>query len=269
MAETVQEGRRGEGNSPSVDVVGAGRIGGALHERARQRGVAGVLVTRTSGWDELATEPGRPILVCTRNDDLADVVARVPPGRRSDLVFVQNGMLRPWLAEHGLAGATRGILFVAVPSRGAPIEVGGASPFCGPHAEAVVRWLGALDVAARVVDPDAFAAVELEKLVWNCVFGLLSQALDEPVGAICDRHAWSLKEVVEELLSVGEPALGVQVDHDELLARLCDYSRSIAGWRGAVREWRWRNGWFVDEAARRGVTLPAHDRWLARAGVAR
>jgi hypothetical protein len=45
------------------------------------------------------------------------------------------------------------------------------------------------------------------------------------------------------------------------------YSRTIPSWRGAVKEWPWRNGWFVAEASRRGVPTPLHTVWLARVGL--
>jgi hypothetical protein len=48
-----------------------------------------------------------PLQVCTRNDDLDDVIARTSPQRRKDLVFLQNGILEPLLAKHGLEGNTQ------------------------------------------------------------------------------------------------------------------------------------------------------------------
>lgn len=45
--------------------------------------------------------------VCTRNDDLEDVISRTPPSRREDLVFLQNSVLGPLLEKHGLAKNTQ------------------------------------------------------------------------------------------------------------------------------------------------------------------
>lgn len=45
--------------------------------------------------------------VCTRNDDLDQVVAATPVARRKDLVFLQNGMLMPWLKAQGLEDNTQ------------------------------------------------------------------------------------------------------------------------------------------------------------------
>ncbi len=250
-----------------MEIIGAGRIGGALAARARGRGEQVLLVTRTEGWDQLSREPGAPILVATRNDDLADVIERVPAARRGDLVFLQNGMLRPFLEEHGLQQATRGILFLAVPSRGAPIEPGGTSVFHGPHAGAVVGWFGALDLPAQEVSSDAFKAVELEKLLWNSVFGLMCQVYDIPVGRVVQEHGDELAALVAELQAVGERALDIELDADALLERLNAYSLSIPDYQGAVKEWYWRNGWFVGLAERYGTDLPRHSTLVGRAGV--
>nr|WP_255216535.1 ketopantoate reductase C-terminal domain-containing protein [Pseudenhygromyxa sp. WMMC2535] len=244
-------------------VIGAGRIGTALAKRDPSRFS---LIDRSSGWEQLAGEAGDPVLLAVRNDDLPAVLERVPAARREDLVFVQNGMLRPWLAEQGLSGCTRGLLFMAVPSRGAAIEPGGESPFCGPRAQAVVEAFTACGLPAEVVDEEVFAGVELEKLLWNCVFGLCCEAFACDVGRVVREHADVLAAVVAELQAVGEAELGVELEPGPLLQRLRDYSLSISSYRGAVKEWAWRNGWFVDVAARRGLATPVHDRLLARVG---
>jgi len=57
--------------------------------------------------------PG-PIYVCTRNDDSASVIEKTPSPRRSDLVFLQNGMLGPFLKEYGLEKNTQALIYFAV-----------------------------------------------------------------------------------------------------------------------------------------------------------
>ncbi|PRP98627.1 ketopantoate reductase family protein [Enhygromyxa salina] len=246
-----------------IVVIGAGRIGGALHQRDPHQFA---LVDRQQGWELLEREPGEPILLAVRNDDLLAVLERVPERRRADLVFAQNGMLRPWLREHGLTEVTRGLLFVAVPTRGAPIEPGGESPFFGPHAATMVQAFTRVGLPAAVVSADAFAAVELEKLIWNCAFGLCCEAFDCDVGTVVRDHAEQLRALVAELLEVGAPALGVELELGPLVNRLCDYSRSIPSYRGAVKEWPWRNGWFVETAREQGRATPTHAQLLARVG---
>jgi hypothetical protein len=49
-----------------------------------------------------------PIYICTRNDDLDAIILKTPADRREDLVFLQNGMLTPYLEEKGLITNTAG-----------------------------------------------------------------------------------------------------------------------------------------------------------------
>jgi ketopantoate reductase len=247
----------------TMPIVGAGRVGRALHELAP---VELPLIDRVQGWALLDAPAGAPVLVCVRNDDLAPLLARVPAARHADLVFVQNGLLRPWLRAQGLADATRGLLFFAVARRGDAIQPGAPSPFHGPHAAHVVATLQRLGVPAQEVDAASFAAIELEKLLWNCCFGLCCAALHCSVGEVVDRHADTLHELVAELLPIGERLVGTSLALAPLVARLCDYSRSIPTFVAGLREWPWRNGPFVDAAAREQLALPVHARLLALAG---
>jgi hypothetical protein len=247
-------------------VIGAGRIGTALHQRAAERGQPCTLVTRDEGWDLLEGGPGAPILVAVRNDDLERVVARVPVHRLVDLVFIQNGMLRPWLRAHGLPIATRGLLYFAVPSRGAPIQPGGVSPFFGQRAPEAVSWLVELGLEAQVVNWPRFCSRELEKLIWNAAFGLLCEHLDTDVGGVCTEHFLELRSLVSELRRVGRAALGIDVPLEFLLHRLCTYSSTIPRYRGSVKEWEYRNGWLVRAAEEFRVSTPLHRELLHAIG---
>ena len=65
---------------------------------------------------------------------------------------------------------------------------------------------------------------------------------------------------------VGEQAMDLKVDFEPLLERLRSYSMSIADYKGAVKEWPWRNGWFVERGASLGVETPVHTKLLAEVG---
>ena len=54
-----------------------------------------------------APEGSGPIIVATRNDALAGIAEATPADRRADLVFIQNGMLQPWLDSQGLGDNTQ------------------------------------------------------------------------------------------------------------------------------------------------------------------
>lgn len=243
-------------------IIGAGRVGAALAARSP---VPCALVTRDAGWAALDGAPGRPILVATSNDALDAVLARVPAARRPDLVFVQNGMIDPWLAEHGLQACTRALLYFAVARRGAPIEPGGTSLLTGPHAAALVDWLRAMEIPAEELARPEFAAAMFEKLIWNSAFGLLCERFACPVGQVVADHGDPLAALVGELAAVARAA-GVELGLRALLERLIAYSRAIPTYRGAVKDWPWRNGWFVRAAAESGIATPVHAALLRAVG---
>lgn len=58
-----------------------------------------------------------PIYICTRNDDLDAIIAKTPADRREDLVFLQNGMLSPYLEKKGLLTNTAGTFLLKVISQ--------------------------------------------------------------------------------------------------------------------------------------------------------
>jgi ketopantoate reductase len=247
-----------EDSPPRRVVIGQGRIGTAL---ARASGCA--LISRYRGWYVLDEPPGDPIVVCVRNDDLGGVLTQVPQHRWPDLVFVQNGMIDAWLADHALAGNTRGVLYFAVPTRGAPIEPGGVSRFTGPHANSLALWLESLGLRTEVLGRRSFSAAMLEKLIWNSAFGALCTRHEATVGRVLGEHQDELAALAREMNAVGRAALDIDLDDAALLRALREYAGAIPEHRAALSEWRWRGGWFVDAARQHDIATPTHDALIA------
>ena len=86
--------------TPGV-IIGGGRIGNLLYE---SNGKQDTFLDKRGM--QIPDTPG-PIYICTRNNDLDDIIERTPNGKRKDLVFLQNGMLAPYLEAKGLGGNTQ------------------------------------------------------------------------------------------------------------------------------------------------------------------
>ena len=239
-------------------VVGAGRVGTALNTASQEAGEACTLVSRDAGWESLEGPPGTPILLAIRNDAMHDVVMRVPRRRLGDLVFVQNGMIRPWLRERGLGNCTRGLLYFAVARRGDPITAGRDSVLCGANAHEVVRWLVAIGVPAQEADWGRFSAAEVEKLLWIAIFGVLCDRFDQTVGEVVRDHRDAIVQLSRELFAVCRASTGVDMPLAYLVQRLCDYSCEIRDFRASVKEWNWRNGWLETAALEFGRSTVFH-----------
>ena len=109
--------RRAEAYPPAV-IVGGGRLGEAF----AKMGLGEDVIVRRG---EAIPEGEGPIYVCTRNDALENVIKAVPESRQEDLVFVQNGVLMPFLETKLRPGLPITILLVyfAVAKKGeAPLD---------------------------------------------------------------------------------------------------------------------------------------------------
>ncbi|MGK7906806.1 MAG: ketopantoate reductase family protein [Synechococcus sp.] len=233
-------------------IVGAGRIGTALSQ------MGDAIVVRRG--EPIPSEEG-PIYVCARNDDLEAVLGATLPQHRKDLVFLQNGMLQSWLEKHGLQDNTQALIYFAVQKLGDKPVDGGGSVVCGPWAETFAQMLQSAGIECTVVDRPTYQRQMVEKLLWNCIFGLLSQRHATTVGDVVDRFSSEVDTLVSELVPLAEKELNIQLEPG-VCQRLCDYSKSVADYRGAVKELPWRNGWFLNIQK-----TPKHVQWLQEVGV--
>ena len=247
-----------------ISLVGAGRVGQTLLQVDNVDGIE-VVVLRRGDQTPL---PTGPIVVCTRNDDLQGIVEWVPNDRKADLVFIQNGMLQTWLLEQSLESVTQALLYIAVAKVGDDPIDGGRSVVTGPRSADFVQLMKVLNLQCTAITKSQFLLEMLEKLLWNCVFGLLCQVHDVSVGTVVERHRGQVDSLSIELLQVGCVELGIDLpsldEQASLIDRLCVYSLSIANYKGAVKEWRWRNGWFWD---RQRDADSIHAALLRQAGV--
>ncbi len=229
-------------------VVGKGRVGEAL--QAMLPAGSTVMVGRD---DAVPADGTGPIYVATRNDDLAAVIDKTPAGRRKDLVFMQNGWLGSFLEGYGLQGNTQVLVYFAVAKKGeAPtdgktdVNPEGLTAAHGPWAEELARTLQAAGLSCHVLGAAAFQAAMFEKLIWISAFMLVGAAHGGcTVGEVETAHRAEVVALIQELQGACQAKLGVQFQPG-IEERLCAYTRSVAHFPTAVKEFKWRNGFFWD-----------------------
>ena len=86
------------------------------------------------------------------------------------------------------------------------------------------------------------------KLIWNCTFGLLCDVHDDPVDSVVAKHRDDVGLLVSDLVQIANGAIGTTLGATDTTEKLCIYSNSIPGYRATLKQWRWRNGWFVEAA---------------------
>ena len=243
-------------------VIGMGEVGRRLASALAAAGVRAAPVTRTSGWDEALAEGEAPLLVCVREEVLADVVARVRGAAPERLIFVQNGWIRPLLAE--LPGCTRGLVWFT--SKGEFFRVLRPSAFCGPLAGSLAGVLGRGGVAAVALDDGAFAHADAEKMGFNCVVGLPLAVHGLTLAEYLERHRREAQGVFGEAVSVTARALGAHASPEWWTAFL--KAVEPLGWvkAGTAKALEFRNGAVVRLARELGLCAPVNERLLAAVG---
>ncbi|XP_039131736.1 uncharacterized protein LOC120268373 [Dioscorea cayenensis subsp. rotundata] len=252
---------------PAV-IVGGGRVGRMLQSLGDGRDV---LVGRGG---TVPAEFEGPILVCTRNDDLDAVLQVTPPSRWDDLVFFQNGMLEPWFQSKGLNEADQVLAYFAVSKLGeAPVDgktdtnPEGLTAAYGKWASAVASRLQNGGLSCKVLEKDAFQKQMLEKLIWIAAFMLVgARHPGASVGTVEKEYRSEVASLIAELAAAAAAEKGLTFD-EGMEDRLCAYSRAVAHFPTAVKEFKWRNGWFyslTEKALAEGKPdpCPLHSAWL-------
>ncbi|KAK7836776.1 uncharacterized protein LOC111986455 isoform X1 [Quercus suber] len=252
---------------PAV-IVGSGRVGRALQEMGNGQD----LVVKRGQSVPLDFEG--PIFVCTRNDDLDAVLQATPPSRWNDLVFFQNGMLEPWLNSKGLSDAEQVLAYFAVSKLGeTPVDgktdtnPEGLTAAYGKWAPVVAARLHAAALSCKVLDKEAFQKQMLEKLIWISAFMLVgARHPGATVGVVEKEYRSEVSSLIVELASAAAVEKGLVFD-EAMEDRLCAYSRAVAHFPTAIKEFKWRNGWFYsisEKAIAQGKPDPCclHTAWL-------
>lgn len=244
-----------------------------MGQALKNMGVEGDVIVRRG--DAFPTKPATgPIFVATRNDVLADVIKNTPASRREDLVFMQNGMLQPFLDAEGLGKNTQTLIYFAVAALGekptdgvTDVNPEGLTAATGKWADAVAARFHNGELSCHVLDADAFRASMFEKLIWICAMMLVgAQHKGAKVGDVASTHRDEVVELIEELLAGTTACTGTKFAPGAV-DRLLAYARTVAHFPCGVKEFAWRNGFFYglsEEAMKKNKPdpFPTHTRLL-------
>ncbi|XP_016688864.1 uncharacterized protein [Gossypium hirsutum] len=190
-----------------------------------------------------------------------------------------NGMLEPWLQSKGLNDAEQVLAYFAVAKLGEPPIDGktdtnpeGLTAAYGKWASAIATRLNAGGLSCKVLDKEAFQKQMLEKLIWICAFMLVgARHPGATVGVVEKEYRSEVSSLIAELASAAAAEKGITFE-EAMEDRLCAYSRAVAHFPTAVKEFKWRNGWFYsisEKAIAEGKPdpCPLHTAWLKQLNV--
>ena len=257
-------------------IIGAGRIGTALKEMGKASGFDDVVVRR---GEKIPAEGSGPIYVTTRNDDLKGVISACPLSSKGDLVFYgQNGYIEDFLKEEKVFDdSTKVLVYMAVAKLGdkptdgiTDLNPEGLTAATGKWAEQVAARLRGSGLTCNVLNEDEFRACMFEKHMWICTFMLLGVHHGGiTVGEVESKHKEDVFKMVEEMKKCLEVERGIKFK-DGVPERLCAYARSVAHFPTALKEFSWRNKFWLDiTRARQGKgaedLTPFHTKLLLKA----
>eukprot|EP00277_Geminigera_cryophila_P044554 CAMPEP_0173068282 /NCGR_PEP_ID=MMETSP1102-20130122/7316_1 /TAXON_ID=49646 /ORGANISM="Geminigera sp., Strain Caron Lab Isolate" /LENGTH=275 /DNA_ID=CAMNT_0013936105 /DNA_START=65 /DNA_END=892 /DNA_ORIENTATION=- len=264
-----------EASDCACTIVGAGRIGQALRDMGTEAGFTDRMVGRL---DSIAADGEGPVYVATRNDALASVIEKCPPARKSDLVFYgQNGYIEDYLKEQGVFDdSTKVLVYMAVAKLGEKPTDGitelnpeGLTAATGKWAPQVAARLRGAGLTCKIVEEDSFRASMFEKHMWISAFMLLGVHHKGTVGDVQSKHAGDLKKMIGEMMQVLVEERNVHFTPG-VEERLLAYAKTVAHFPTALKEFEWRNQFWLDltrarEAAGKEDMTPFHTKLLLQA----
>lgn len=230
-------------------IVGAGRLGDFI----RSLGDGKDIVVRRG--QRIPPDAPGPVYVCARNDDLESVISECPPEKLDDLVFMQNGMLEKLLRKHGRFDNTKANIYFAVTSIGAdPIDgvteenPQGLTCVCGKWEGAFCDRLVKGGLTCTIKKERDFRRSQLEKLIFISIYNLLGAVHGNiPMGEVSRMHVKEVTELAVEMATMIRYSLTVGMLPD-IEQRMLTYGTSIKDFPTAFKEFKWRNGFFLDHS---------------------
>ncbi len=245
-----------------IYIIGTGEVGRRLSQALRTSRSEVIEVTRREGWDHATHDPDGVRLVCVREEDLALVLDRLAGVPDRSIICIQNGWIRPVLS--GTPHVTRGLVWFT--SKGDFFEILRPSPFHGPFADDLTSRLTAGGIPATSVTNAEFAALEADKMGFNCVVGLPLAVHGVTLQTYLTDYHDEAHELFEESVTTCAHALGATNDPDWWY-EFCVATQPL-GWISTTvaKALEFRNGAVARLARKHGIAVPVTDRLLLEVG---
>jgi hypothetical protein len=220
------------GRARDAVVVGLGQLGQLFSIGALKLGRRVSPLLRDSPTHVLDNvDDATPILACTPETALADVVKRVPRARRDDLCLVQNELFPKVWRDAGLEVDPTVIVFWHAKKANKPILLGNPTQVHGRHAPFVKQVHEALQLPCEVLEDEAARdAALVAKFALILAINALGLVRDVTLGAWRDDDPATVDVMVDEARRLGEAHLGRAVDHAAV-------RRLVQGEMDALREY--------------------------------
>ncbi|MCY4443548.1 MAG: hypothetical protein OXC44_01960 [Proteobacteria bacterium] len=223
----------------AINIVGLGRLGGFFQHITQGKGYS-----RNCQLSSL--DPSRPTLLCVRIDQLHTVLSQLPTQVTDKLIFLQNGIYDDILLKHHITSPTQLLIYFAIASKGHKPQDGKKSVITGPYSHIMENIFHYNDLSLKLLDQLRYRQCAYEKLIWLSAFGLLCDIYNTSVTYIVTNHKPALEKLSKELCSIIYNKQKITLEQG-WLDRLCSYSLSLGHYTASLKEYPYRNGWFVKQ----------------------
>jgi len=203
----------------NIILIGMGEMGSVFARGFLRAGYPVIPVTRQMDMNTVAADQPSPelVLVAVAENDLQDVLGRLPEPWRNHTVLLQNELLpRDW-ADHNLDAPT--IISVWFEKKkGQDYKVLIPSPAFGPKAALLQEALGSIDIPCMVLNTDAELLHELVlKNVYIITTNVAGLVTGGTVSELWQQHEALARTVANEVIDIQEHLTGTTFDRELLI----------------------------------------------------
>lgn len=239
-------------------VVGLGEMGSVFARGFLRTGQVVVPVLRDTDARTTAMEIGTPavVLVAVGEEDLHDVLARIPRQWRPQLALLQNELLpRDW-AQHDIDAPTVAVVWFEK-KRGQDVKVILPTPLYGPAADRLGAALAALGIPFRILtDPQALLFELVRKNLYILTSNIAGLEAGGEVGDLWSEHRTLAAAVADEVLEIQAWLADTVLPREALIEGMLEAFRADPAHRCTGRSAPARLRRALAHADRAGLAVP-------------
>jgi hypothetical protein len=202
-----------------IVIIGIGEIGSVFARGFLKTGHPVYPVTRDMDFNHAVHRVPEPelVLVTVGENDLDNVLAKLPEPWQSNLALIQNELLPHNWQQHQIANPTVASIWFEKKAQQSP-KVLVPSPIYGPHAGLLKNALNTLNIPCNLLESETQLLFELvRKNYYILASNICGLKTGGTVSELWDIHENFVREVLQDIHAIQEHLTQQPLDKDALL----------------------------------------------------
>ena len=202
-----------------IVIIGIGEIGSVFARGFLRTGHPVYPVTRDMDFNHAINRVPEPelVLIAVGENDLQDVLARIPEPWKSNVALIQNELLPNDWKKQGYDNPTVASIWFEK-KKGQDVKVVVPSPIYGPHAGLIKSALDALDIPNVILSDDDQLLFELaRKNYYILASNICGLKTGGTVSELWENHEVFVRDVLKDIHAIQEHLTGQDLDAETLL----------------------------------------------------